>query len=361
LKKLVFSVIAVLAISSAAFADQTKTAATTKKSPAVVSPTKTAPSTSAAAQAVLSKLNAALTAATGLSYTSDIDYAVPGPTGAISKHTSTQVTVEKSGKISIHVKTDGVLQAVVNADGSNVTVYDADAAKYSTAASQPGLSGTGAALGQVLPLVFTSPPTDSGTALSVALRFAFGFLGNRAVVLTPPPDGTAVYTLSKVVVGGKTLASAAMEFKSVQYHSGVITYVVDPVDNSRLYVFSQAIVEPTGPPIVRYKETFSTFKVLSSPADSSVYGFTPPVTATFIASAPPAAPTSPEAPTPTPPVTSPTPTPAPGSTTATPQSAPTAPSAGTGGGGAPAPPNSPIPVAPGSPAPPKTMPGAPPL
>jgi hypothetical protein len=321
-----------------------------------------------AGEVALNKLANAVAQSEGISYSAQITRKITPPTGTpVDKHSSVNVLVERSNKLFVKSPPTGSAQAVALTDGSRALVYDRASAKYAQLKTGPGFSVTISALSSVFSTIFPQM-SDNGLSIRIGLDFPFEFLANSPIISTPPPDGTAVYVLTKTVLDGKPVEKISLNFQSKMYHNGSINYYVDAANPDKLMKIERIIDVSGAAPDVMEVTVFTDFKLLKTPAAASEYAFTPPSTATIVAVAPPAAQSAPSE-TPNGGSTTSAAPPAgttggggSGGTTGTVGGGVPTPTTGSSGGGAPAPSPSPSPAPPSpSPAPSHPLPPPPPI
>jgi len=339
LKNLLLSVTAVLAITSTAIGAPTATSKTNK---VVLSPGALAAArASASAKSELTRLAEALGNAKGLSYASELSFATRGPVGAVTSSTTTKVTVERPAKFSVQTSSNSKPLTILDSTGSNVVIYDASAGKYAQESASSDIKSTGNALDDAARTLF-GQRNEAGDSLQAALRFPISFLSGQVFLESAPAGVSIHFSSTPSTLNGKLVHSVVETINVPQRGSAKLTFVVDPTTNLPVSESEQEIpLDKTIPTVTVFKETFSNFRILSGPADTSAYAFLPPATATQVAIAPPpsdtpAPPDSPAAPG----ATTPT-TPAPGAAPPTPTSPTAAPT-----------PTAPAPTAPGAATPP---------
>jgi hypothetical protein len=232
-----------------------------------------------------------LQGAEGVSYTCDLTYAVPGAAGPVEQTSNAQVTAERPSKFSIQTSADSKPLTTVEASGSKVIVYNAVTGKYAQEDSGADLQGTNTALGDAAQTILAQGDTVATQSLENALRFPFSFFLGRFYSDAAPKGATAKFTSSTATYNGKAVMDVAETLSAPEKGSLKLLFVIDPATNLLVSRSAEEVPPMKGAPsITLYKESFTNFKLLTAPADTSTYGFTAPSTATLVPIAPPPAP-----------------------------------------------------------------------
>jgi outer membrane lipoprotein-sorting protein len=263
-----------------------------------------------AAKAELDKMASLMANSEGIVYTADVSFATKTPAGVSMDHVTTKVTLEKFAKMYIQALSGTTLEGVLNATGSQLTMYDAIANDYLNVTTSEDLESALNALNTAGGYVFPTASL-SGTDLHVAFAYPDLYFYNRYDIGEVSQGFTLHYSMVDGVVDGVKVESVTQAIS----RGGItksLTYAIDPTDYHPVQ-FLQAESAGTAAPITVFRVDFTTLKVLKTPLPSSTYSFTPPPNATLVkVQTPPSSETPPTTGPSAPPTTTPATPAAPG-------------------------------------------------